>query len=93
MPDDVPDERMPEPRPVPEPIRPVRRYSRGGNLEHVPVASETPPANLEQILALDTSNPFLRQLRIQQGLLRAPDVAPENLARVPTPSQTPKDPQ
>jgi hypothetical protein len=78
MPDDVP-----EPSPVPEPVRPVTIYSRGGDLSKVPKAADTPPANLEQILGVDSSNPFLRRLRIQEGLLRSSDVPPEVLARVP----------
>jgi hypothetical protein len=75
---------------IPEPVGPVRIYARGGDLSKVPTAADTPPANLEQILAVDTSNPFLRQLRIEQGLLRPPDVAPELLGRVPTTPDTPE---
>jgi hypothetical protein len=78
----MPDE-LPGPGPVPEPVRPVTVYSRGGDLSNVPKAADIPPANLELILAVDSSNPFLRQLRIQEGLLKSSDVAPETLARVP----------
>src|SRR5580698_10251158 len=89
MPDDVPEGEIPEPRPIPIPIpipipvRPVTRYSRGGNLSNVPLAASTAPADLERILEVDTSNPFLQQLRIQQGLLKATDIAPGNLGRTP----------
>ena len=80
---------MPEeiPRPIgPEPVirpRPVPQYSRGGDLSKVPRAADTRPADLTQILAVDTANPFLRQLRIQQGLLKESDVDPTMLKRVP----------
>jgi hypothetical protein len=90
MPDEPSDKEIPEniiiPRPIPIPIpipEPVRQYSRGGDLSKIPTAAETPPANLAGILAVDTSNPFLRQLRVQQGLLKPAEVAPELLARVP----------
>lgn len=76
-------EDLPGPAPVPEPVRPVTRYSRGGDLSKVPKAADTPPTNLEQILGVDSSNPFLRQLRIQEELLKSSDVPPETLARVP----------
>jgi hypothetical protein len=83
MPDDVPEEGIPEPRPIPVPVRPVTLYSRGGDLSQVPLAAATPPADLERILAVDTSNPFLQQLRIQQGLLKSSEVPPGNLGRIP----------
>jgi len=95
MPDDVPDGEIPEPRPIPIPIpiRPIRLYSRGGNLSNVPLAAATAPADLERILAVDTSNPFLQQLRIQQGLLKATDIAPGNLGRTPVIREIPEVPR
>jgi hypothetical protein len=93
MPDDVPEEELPEPRPVPVPVRPVRLYSRGGDLSNVPLAASTTPADLERVLAVDTSNPFLQELRIQQGLLERSDVAPVNLGRVPVTPPTPEGPR
>lgn len=93
MPDDVPEEGIPEPRPIPVPVRPVTLYSRGGDLSNVPLAASTTPADLERILAVDTSNPFLHQLRIQQGLLKSSDVAPGNLGRIPVTPETLEDPK
>jgi len=95
MPDDVPEEEIPEPRPIPIPIpvRPVTLHSRGGNLSNVPLAASTAPADLERILAVDTSNPFLQQLRIQQGLLKAAGIAPGNLGRTPITSGIPEVPK
>lgn len=97
MPDDVPEEGIPEPRPIPIPIpipvRPITVYSRGGNLANVPLAASTAPADLERILAVDTSNPFLQQLRVQQGLLKATDIAPGNLGRTPITSELPEVPK
>jgi hypothetical protein len=95
MPDDIPEEGIPEPRPIPIPIpvRPITVYSRGGNLSNVPLAASTAPADLERILAVDTSNPFLQQLRIQQGLLKATDIAPGNLGRTPITSELPEVPK
>ena len=79
MPDEIP-------RPIrPEPIikpTPVLQYRRGGDLSKVPKAADTEPADLSHILAVDTANPYLRQLRIQQGLLKESDVDPTMLKRV-----------
>jgi hypothetical protein len=45
------------------------KYPRGCDLSRVPKASDVPKLDLKTVLAVDSSNPFLRQLRIQQGLL------------------------
>jgi hypothetical protein len=93
MPDDTPAAGAPEPRPIPIPtpipVRPVTRHSRGGDLSNVPLAASTTPANLDVILAVDTSNPFLQQLRIQQGLLKAAEVPPGNVGRLPVTPEVP----
>jgi hypothetical protein len=47
------------------------KYSRGCDLSRVPKAADVPAADLKTLLAVDSSNPFLRTLRIQQGLLKA----------------------
>lgn len=47
----------------------MAKYPRGCNLALVPKATEVPPLDLKTILSVDTSNPFLRMLRIQQGYL------------------------
>ena len=78
---------MPKVAPEPnrkEPVKPppVVRYSRGADLSKVPKAADTTPADLSRILAVDTANPYLRQVRIQQGLLKASDVEPTILNRV-----------
>jgi hypothetical protein len=67
-----------QPQPAKKP-----RYSRGADLSKVPKAADTPPADLSRILAVDTANPYLRQVRIQQGLLKESDVDPTMLKRVP----------
>jgi hypothetical protein len=79
---------MPSKIPLPDrpgPAEPLSkwRYARGADLSNVPKAADTPPADLSRILAVDTANPYLRQLRIQQGLLKATDVDPIILQRVP----------
>ncbi len=79
MPDEISEPIRREPIILP---RPVVRYSRGGDLSKVPKAAETAPADLSRILAVDTANPYLRQLRIQQGLLKEADVDPTILKRV-----------
>jgi len=58
-----------------------RRYARGGDLSKVPLTANTPPADLAKILNVDSANPFLRQVRIQQGYLRAGDLAAELIDR------------
>jgi hypothetical protein len=45
------------------------RYARGGNLTNIPKAADVPQVDLTKVLGVDTSNPFLREVRIQQGLL------------------------
>lgn len=59
------------------------RYARGGDLSKVPKATDVPAADLSKILGVDSSNPFLRQLRIQQGLLKATDLQPELVEKTP----------
>jgi hypothetical protein len=46
------------------------KYPRGCDLSRVPKAADIPAIDLKTILAVDTSNSFLRTLRVQQGLLQ-----------------------
>jgi len=54
-----------EPRDMPS------KYAKGCDLSKVPKAADVQPADLKALLAVDSSNPSLRALRIQQGFLTA----------------------
>jgi hypothetical protein len=69
------------------------RYPRGCDLTKVRKAADTPPADLDKILNVDTSNHFLRAIRIQNGHLKIEDVPEELRAHVPASSQTPGERQ
>jgi hypothetical protein len=69
------------------------RYPRGGDLTKVPKAAETRPVDLSKILNVVSSNPYLREIRIQSGLLRLEDVPLELRSRVAVPSRTPGERQ
>jgi len=71
----------------------ARRYARGGDLTKIPKAADTPPADLFKILNVDTSNPYLRAIRIQRGFLRLEDLPLELRSRVAVPSRTPGERQ
>jgi hypothetical protein len=58
-------------------------YARGCDLSRVPLAANTPPADLKAILGVDSSNPFLRKLRMQQGFLDPAKLPPDLLKIVP----------
>jgi hypothetical protein len=60
-----------------------RRYARGGDLSKVPLAENTPPADLSKILNVDSANPHLRALRIREGYLRIGDLPAELVVRTP----------
>jgi len=45
-------------------------FARGCDLSAVPLAADVAPADLKAILGVDTSNPYLRNLRIEQGFLK-----------------------
>ena len=49
----------------------MSRYAKGCDLSKVTKAADLAAVDLKQILAVDSSNPFLRALRIQQGFLNA----------------------
>ena len=66
------------------------RYARGADLTKVPKAADTPPADLAKILSVDSSNPNLRAIRIQNGYLRLEDLPLELRSRVAAPSGTPR---
>jgi hypothetical protein len=47
----------------------MSRYQKGCDLSKVAKATEVPAIDLKKVLDVDSSNPFLRALRIQQGFL------------------------
>jgi hypothetical protein len=53
-------------------------YPKGCDLSRVPKATDGPPTDVNTLLGVDSSNPFLRALRIQQGFLKIEDL-PEEL--------------
>ncbi len=59
------------------------RRALGCDLTKVPKAADTPKVDFKAILSVDSSNPFLRQLRIQQGFLVAHNLPAELRAKVP----------
>jgi hypothetical protein len=61
------------------------RRALGCDLTKVPKAADTPKVDFKKILSVDSSNPFLRQLRIQQGFLVAQHLPAELRAKVPPP--------
>ena len=63
------------------------KYPRGCDLSKVPKVTDLPKIDLSTILGVDTSNPMLRQLRIQQGLLKA-ETLPADLREVVLPPLT-----
>jgi hypothetical protein len=46
-------------------------YAKGCDLSKVSKATDVPAVDLKTLLAVDSSNPFIRTLRIQQGFLKA----------------------
>jgi hypothetical protein len=64
----------------------MSRYAKGCDLSKVTKAAEVPAVDLKQVLAVDSSNPFLRALRIQQGFLNA-ETLPADLRTI-APRQT-----
>jgi hypothetical protein len=70
-----------------------RRYARGCDLTKIPKAADMRPADLNKILNVDSANPYLRAIRIQNGYLRLEDVPPELRTQLPTPSETPGERQ
>jgi hypothetical protein len=69
------------------------RYARGCDLTKIAKSADTPPVDLNKVLNVDSSNPYLRAIRIQNGHLRLEDVPVELRARVPVTSRTPGERQ
>jgi hypothetical protein len=61
----------------------MSRYAKGCKLSEIPKAAEVPAVDLTKILAIDSSNPFIRALRIQQGFLKAETLPPALRTIVP----------
>ena len=62
---------------------PPKKYSLGGDLTKVPKITDVPRLDLAVELSKETSNPFLRQLRVTAGMLK-PLAAERVLALGPT---------
>lgn len=78
MPDNGAEQDLPRPA---ADEQPRLKYARGADLSKVPLASNVAPVDLSTILNVDSSNPFLRALRIREGFLRTGDLPPEIAAR------------
>jgi hypothetical protein len=61
----------------------MSRYAKGCTLSAIPKATDVPAVDLTKILAIDSSNPFIRALRIQQGFLKAETLPPDLRTIVP----------
>jgi hypothetical protein len=59
------------------------QYARGCDLSVIPLAADTPPADIDRLLGVETSNPFLRRLRIERGILNPANLPPDLTAIVP----------
>ena len=59
------------------------RYARGCDLSVIPKAADTPPADIKQLLGVDSANPFLRRLRIERGILNPADLPSDLTTTVP----------
>lgn len=57
-------------------------YRGVGSVSKMPAATVAPPVDLAKVLDVDTANPFLRDLRIQQGFLNKSTLPAEFAARV-----------
>lgn len=60
----------------------IIHHSTGADLTKVPRITEVARTDISPFLSADTSNPFLRQLRINRGFLKATNLAPELLEGV-----------
>jgi hypothetical protein len=68
----------------------MSRYAKGGDLSKVSKATELPAIDVKSLLSVDSSNPFIRSLRIQQGFLKAEALPAELRAIVPRQSNEEK---
>jgi hypothetical protein len=55
----------------PNDINPPPPHARGADLSLIPKAADVPSSNLEELLGVDSANPFLRARRIEHGFLKA----------------------
>jgi hypothetical protein len=53
---------------------PIRTYATGGDLTKAIKATSVPRINVTPYFQMDTSNPYLRQIRVNQGFLRLEDL-------------------
>lgn len=68
----------------------MSRYAKGCDLSKVSKATEVPAVDMKTLLAIDSSNPFIRALRIQQGFLKAETLPADLRAIVPRQSSEEK---
>ena len=62
---------------------PVPHHATGCDLSKVPRIAEVPRVDISVYLGSETSNPFLRQLRINSGFLKTNTLVPEIMERIP----------
>jgi C1A family cysteine protease len=68
---------------------PLPTHPLGGDLTKVQKAADVPRVDVKTLLATDTSNSFLRQVRIGNGLLKATSLQPEMVQRMTAPASSP----
>jgi hypothetical protein len=69
-----------------------KRYPKGCDLSRIPKATDAPPTDVKTLSGVDSSNPFLRALRIQQGFLKPEDLPVElRDGKVPHPQHPKKE--
>jgi Papain family cysteine protease len=67
-------------------VDPVPSHSTGCDLHKVPKATEVSRIDIKPFLSSDTSNPFLRKLRLGRGFLKTEAIAKELLDRAAEPA-------
>ncbi len=55
----------------------------GGDLAEARRATDVPPVDIDQLLGTETSNPFLRRIRIERGYLRIEENDSDAVGKVP----------
>jgi len=61
-----------------------RYRSRGCDLTQIPKSAAVPSVDLTKVLNVPSSNPFLRELQVQQGFVKTASMHPElNAKRSP----------
>src|ERR1700685_810521 len=69
---------------------PVPNHPLGCDLTKVPKVTDVPRVDVNSLLSTDTANSFLRQVRVNNGLLKASTLQPELVERMATPAAKPR---